>query len=59
MKCKDCAYLRIDRPDEMNEGHAYCLKHNLSTILIGKQYKRKIERLECVETQTDCKIEVE
>ena len=45
--CKDCEHFRIEKPDKCNEGHAYCLKYNLSTMLIGKQYKRKIDRLEC------------
>ena len=45
--CKDCEHFRIEKPDECNEGHAYCLKYNLSTMLIGKQYNRKIDRLEC------------
>ena len=45
--CKDCEYLRIDKPDKYNEGHAYCLKYDLSTMLIGKQYTKKIDRLEC------------
>ena len=45
--CKDCEHFRIEKPDKYNEGHAFCLKYNLSTMLIGKQYKRKIDRLEC------------
>lgn len=47
-KCKDCEHLRIDKPDDWNEGHAYCDKYDLQTILVGKSaYKKKIERLEC------------
>lgn len=51
MKCKDCEYLKIEIPDKLNEGHAYCLKHNLSTMLIGSHYKTKIDRLECFEEE--------
>lgn len=47
MKCKDCEHLRIEVPDKWNEGHAYCLKYDLSTILIGSHYRKKIDRLEC------------
>lgn len=48
--CKDCEHLKIEKPDEMNEGHAYCGKYNVSTMLIGKSaYKRKIEKLRCYE----------
>lgn len=48
MKCKDCKYLTIDKPDDMNEGHAYCSKYNVASILVGKSaYKKKIDKLQC------------
>lgn len=49
MKCKDCEYLKIEVPDKLNEGHAYCSKYDLVTTLIGCHYKDKIDRLECYE----------
>lgn len=52
-KCNDCEHLKVLKPDEMNEGYAYCDKYNVSTMLIGKQYVRKIERLECYGEEVD------
>lgn len=47
-KCKDCEHFRIEKPDAMNEGHAYCSKYNVSTMLVGKSaWKKKVDRLEC------------
>ena len=54
MKCKDCEHLRIEKPDAMNEGHAYCDKYNLATMLIGKSaWKKKVDRLECWKKEGD------
>lgn len=60
MKCKDCEHLVIEKPDECNEGHAYCKKHNVSTMLVGvSAYKRKIDRLRCYEEVGEADVEGE
>lgn len=51
MKCKECKHLKISLPDAMNEGLAYCTKYEVSTWLVGKQWKRKVEKLECYENE--------
>ena len=58
MKCKDCEYLSIEKPDEMNEGHARCLKYKVSTMLVGKSaYKKKIDKLRCYEDVGEADVE--
>lgn len=48
MKCKTYKYFKIEKPDKLNEGYAYCLKHNLITALFpNTNWKHKINKLEC------------
>lgn len=49
--CKGCEFLKIEKPDGLNEGYARCTKHEVSTILIGRNYMQKVKRLECYEEQ--------
>lgn len=51
MRCKDCEYLKIEKPDKFNEGHAYCTKYNLETMLLYGSWKRKVDNLECYAEQ--------
>lgn len=45
--CKDCEFFKIqDRPDDMNEGHVLCTKHNLIIELFTMN---KIKKLKCAE----------
>ena len=58
MFCKDCEYLSIEKPDEMNEGHARCSKYEVSTMLVGKSaYKKKIAKLRCYAEVGEADIE--
>lgn len=47
MKCKECEFLKVDKPDRYNEGYAYCSKYDVSMMLVYPSYKRKLENLEC------------